>query len=714
MKDIIVDVTSFCQSHFIKCAWIQQGQDINGQGVGENGYSVAISADGSTVAVGARLHEFNSGHVRVLTLTNDVWIQQGQVIESDALGDQAGYNVAISDNGLTVAIGAPFNDGNGGDSGHVRILKLIDNSWIQQGNDIDGEGAGDRSSSMSLSADGSIVAIGAYLNDGNGENSGHVRVYKFNGSAWTQQGNDIDGEAAGDGSGWSVAISADGTIVAIGSGTNDGNGFYSGHVRVYEFNDNAWTQQGDDIDGEAAGDLSGYSVAISADGKIVAIGALWNNGNGGHVRVYEFNGIAWIQQGDDIDGEAHGDESGYSVSLSTDGKIVAIGAPWNNGNGNNSGHVRVYKFFGDAWIQQGEDIDGKSADDASGWSVALSADGSTVAIGEPRVDQSGTSSGNVRIFRFVPPEQIGDATVFSGYCKDSVLLSCYKVVHDIGKNPENVDITLKGEGCDDDVPEGDEAIQVKPYKFDEGDIDFSYNVTVDFSKISNSGLIHYDDGTRNSTGEIKFCTHIITKKNISDETFKISSKKFDYSIKFDLTADINATFVTIDGGTTEVNETLDEFSVSACICPNDYECVNANELEPIEPNSYVDICLATTNSGVKISNFLMNLQVEGSSINYPVVRFGQSKWEPFDTDLTTITEEFGKVKVSTVVIFDVFTDSTSDVTAGGTVIFEFVDENESRRTTTFSTFSLVLSLADIDGEEVGCAQKIIHNMISLI
>ena len=162
-------------------------------------------------------------------------------------------------------------------------------------------------------------------------------------------GSDIDGEAAGDFSGFSVSISSDGTIVAIGADNNDGNGTNSGHVRIYEWNGSAWIQRGNDIDGEAANDLSGRSVSLSSDGTIVAIGADNNDGNGsaaGHVRVYEWNSgsSSWDKKGSDIDGEAAGDLSGWRVSLSSDGTIVAIGAYGNDGNGNAAGHVRVYEF----------------------------------------------------------------------------------------------------------------------------------------------------------------------------------------------------------------------------------------------------------------------------------------------------------------------------------------------------------------------------------
>ncbi len=164
---------------------------------------------------------------------------------------------------------------------------------------------------------------------------------------WTQVGGDIDGEASTDLSGWSVAMSGDGNTVAIGALDNDGNGLSSGHVRVYELVAGTWTQVGGDIDGEAIGDQSGSSLAMSSDGDTVAIGAIGNDGNGsdsGHVRVYELVAGTWTPVGGDIDGEAAGDWSGYSVAMSSDGSTVAIGAILNDGNGDRSGHVRVYSL----------------------------------------------------------------------------------------------------------------------------------------------------------------------------------------------------------------------------------------------------------------------------------------------------------------------------------------------------------------------------------
>ena len=137
-------------------------------------------------------------------------------------------------------------------------LSSVAQTWTQVGSDIDGETAGDRSgSSVALSSDGSTVAIGAHLNDGNGTDAGHVRIYKNISGTWTQQGSDIDGENEGHESGWSVALSSDGSIVAIGADCNGFNDSNSGYVRVYKNTSGTWTQIGSDINGEKRYDLSG-------------------------------------------------------------------------------------------------------------------------------------------------------------------------------------------------------------------------------------------------------------------------------------------------------------------------------------------------------------------------------------------------------------------------------------------------------------------------
>jgi hypothetical protein len=118
---------------------------------------------------------------------------------------------------------------------------------------------------------------------------------------------------------------------------------------VYEWSDGSWTQLGGDIDGEAQNDSSGGSVALSADGTILAVGAEHNDGagaNAGHARVYEWSGGSWTQLVRDVDGETADDRAGFSVALSANGAKLAVGAYLNDGSGSDAGHARVYELVG--------------------------------------------------------------------------------------------------------------------------------------------------------------------------------------------------------------------------------------------------------------------------------------------------------------------------------------------------------------------------------
>lgn len=330
-------------------------------------------------------------------------VQIGQDIDGEAPGDLSGMAVSLSSNGTIVAIGAGRNDDNGTDSGHVRVYENQSGIWTQLGQDIDGEAIDDQSGvSVSLSADGTIVAISDFLNDDNGDASGQVRVFENIGGTWTQIGQDINGEGEGDWSGFPLSLSSDGNIVAIGARFNDGsNGMFSGHVRVYENIGGTWLQIGNDIDGEAEFDGAGQSVSLSSDGTIVAVGATGNDGNGsnsGHVRIFENIGGTWTQIGNDIEGETAINQLGLSVSLSGDGNIVAIGANGDGGNGPNSGLVHIFQNQLGDWVQIGNSIGGEAEDDSSGLSISLSEDAAVIAIGAPGNDGNGAFSGHVRVY----------------------------------------------------------------------------------------------------------------------------------------------------------------------------------------------------------------------------------------------------------------------------------------------------------------------------
>jgi len=382
-------------------------------------------------------------------------VQIGQNIYGEALDDKSGYRISLSADGNTVVIGAPYNDGNGTLSGHVRVYRNVNKSWQLIGNDIDGNASLNYfGMSVSVSFDGNIIAVGAPGNSTTGSSSGQVRMYEYNFGVWTQLGNEINGESSLDGSGNSVSLSADGKVVAIGAAHNDGNGQNSGHVRVYENISGTWTQVGTDINGEHAGDAFGHSVSLSSDGSVLAIGATMNyNSKGvrsGHVRVFKNITGSWVQMGSDIDGVSVGEDFGLSVtvsgdgntlaigrnsqfpptyvqiytnvsgqwiknntdiispylvssfgnsiSLSHDGKTLAIGSHYNDSQINNPGFVQVYKNISGNWNKVLYDIEGLLNDDAFGSSVSISADGNTLAIGAPRIDIDGTGPGYVQVF----------------------------------------------------------------------------------------------------------------------------------------------------------------------------------------------------------------------------------------------------------------------------------------------------------------------------
>jgi hypothetical protein len=383
-------------------AWAQTqiGADIDGElAYDYSGWCVSMP-DSQTIAIGAVNNNGSgpdAGHVRIFQLIGGAWVQKGADIDGEAGGDSFGWSVCMPD-ANTLAVGAVGNDGNGNSAGHVRIYSWNGGLWVKKGSDIDGESANDWSGYSVSMPDGNTVAIGARSNSGNGTDAGHVRVFEWSGGAWVQKGVDLDGEAADDWSGFSVSM-PDASTVAIGAPFNDGMGGASGgHVRIYEWNGSAWVQKGADIDGESSFDQSGWYVSMP-DAQTVGIGARFNNGygqNAGHVRIFAWNGNAWIQKGADIDGEAADDQSGVCLSM-PDANTVAIGALGNDGNGNNAGHARIFSWDGSAWAQLGIDIDGETTEDNFGWTISMP-DAQTVAIGTYLNDGNGISAGHARVY----------------------------------------------------------------------------------------------------------------------------------------------------------------------------------------------------------------------------------------------------------------------------------------------------------------------------
>jgi hypothetical protein len=294
-------------------------------------------------------------------------------------------------------------------------------SWLQVGNDIDStREETTRKYALVLSDDGRIVAVG------NRDDEGLVRVYEFqavndasgSSSSWRQLGNDIRGEAVGDQFSAAVSLSKDGLTLAVGGHLNNSDD--RGHVRVLKFDGDDWVQLGTDMEGEAAGNLFGYAVSLAGDGAIVAIGGQFNSQvaqRAGHVRVLQYNGIDWVQLGADIDGQAYGDQFGSAVSLSTDGRTVAVGARFHDTDdaNDNVGHVRVFAFNGNDWNILGDEIQGQVPQQEFGYSVALGGEGLICAIGN--------ASNELRVYQLNSGSwQLLGETITAGQNEDSFLL----------------------------------------------------------------------------------------------------------------------------------------------------------------------------------------------------------------------------------------------------------------------------------------------------
>jgi Secretion system C-terminal sorting domain len=352
------------------------------------GTTTSLDASGDIIAIGAPLDDSmanDAGEVRVFQNNSNVWTQIGSSLFGlGVAGEQYGNAVSLNAPGDILAVGSRFTN-------IVRVYQNISNVWTQIGADIIGEvGTDNFGYSVSLNGAGDVLAVGAINNQGvNGVNSGHVRVYLFIGTSWIQIGQDIDGEAANDFSGESVSLNDAGTVVAIGATLNDGNGSNSGHARVYEYNSgaNTWAQKGSDINGPTVSAF-GTSLALSDSGDILAVGApsedVGSGTNEGEVRIYQFISNAWTKIGQDLNGSNSRDEFGTSVSLSSDGTILAVGAPaLLFGHIDNVGYARIFKNISGTWTQIDQDITA-GADNETGTSVSLNTNGSIISVGLPK------------------------------------------------------------------------------------------------------------------------------------------------------------------------------------------------------------------------------------------------------------------------------------------------------------------------------------------
>ena len=406
--------TALRQTAYIKASNTGFGDEF-GAGGTLQGNAVALSADGTTLAIGAPFESggssgiggdqeddsgYGAGAVYVFARDGDGWRQQAYVKASNpGLADNFSYMIALSEDGDTMAVSAPFE--------------------ASAATGIDGD-----------QGDDSISQAGA------------VYVFGRSGDSWTQQayikasntGEDGIGDALDDGDqfGFSIALSADGSTLAVGAisedsaaagvgaDQTDNSALSSGAVYVYERSGDSWTQQAyiktSNPDG---GDLFGYSVALSADGNVLAAAAYDEDGslagtneiqdnevNGtGAIYVFSRDGGQWSQEAYlKASNSERNDSFGVAVAISADGNTVAGTALDEDGmttgvnsepvpdmeNNLSTGAVYVYARDDAGWSEQAYiKASNTGPNDIFGARLALSGDGGTLAVPAQLEDSAG-------------------------------------------------------------------------------------------------------------------------------------------------------------------------------------------------------------------------------------------------------------------------------------------------------------------------------------
>lgn len=336
------------------------------------------------------------------------------------VADEFGYSMALSADGNTMAVGAPQEDSNatgiGGDqsnnaatrAGAVYVFARVNGTWAQQAY-VKGSNAraGDSFGwAVALSADGSTMAVGAVDADPAGvPSAGSAYVFVRSGAAWTEQAI-LSGPSTSSGNfGWSIALSSAGDTLAVGARGDGG----SGTAFIYARTGSTWTQQAAlKASNAGSSDLFGAAVALSSDGSTLAVGAPQEASNAtgingdqannaaaaaGAAYVFTRIGAAWSQQAYvKASNTGSGDLFGSAVSLVGDGNTLAIGAPGErssavglngdqaNNSAGGSGAVYLFARTGTAWCQA-HYVKASNRSGSFGGSVAFSADGSAFAVG---------------------------------------------------------------------------------------------------------------------------------------------------------------------------------------------------------------------------------------------------------------------------------------------------------------------------------------------
>ncbi len=356
-------------------------------------------------------------------------------------GDAFGSSVSLSSDGTKLAVGAGGDDDGGKtSSGAVYLYTVGGSSWgeiVTQVAKLSNSHASvslDKSDwfgsgGVSLSSDGTKLAVGVYLDDDGGNGKGAVYLYTVGGSSWgktvTQAAklSDSHTSVSLDESDWfgsGVSLSGDGTKLAVGAEGDDDGGNGKGAVYLYTVGGFSWGETVTQVvklsDSHTSvsldkSDWFGSSVSLNGDGTKLAVGADGDDSYKGAVYLYIVGGSSWgsaVTQAVKLSNShasvslGNNDYFGSSVSLSGDGTKLAVGADGDDDGGFNRGAVYLYIVGGSGatWgstVTQAAKLSHKHAsvslDDSDyfGVGVSLSGDGTKLAVGAKWDDDRGSN-----------------------------------------------------------------------------------------------------------------------------------------------------------------------------------------------------------------------------------------------------------------------------------------------------------------------------------
>ena len=317
--------------------WTQQGPKLVGSDAAGNalqGYSVSISADGNTAIVGGLYDNNFAGAGWIFVRSAGVWTQQGpKLVGTGAVGNsEQGWSVAISADGNTALMSGPVDNSN---KGATWVFTRTAGVWTQQGTKLVGTGAIGafvfQGSSLGVSTDGNTAVIGGSSDNGN---IGAIWIFTRSAGVWTQQGSKLVGTGATGNAdqGYSSSISADGNTIIEGAYGDNGN---TGALWVFTRSAGVWTQQGTKLvgTGSVGAAFQGFSCSISSDGNTIVEGAYKDNTNAGAIWAFTRTGGVWTQLGSKLVGTGAIGTSvyqGHSVSISLEGTVIEGGFYDNN------------------------------------------------------------------------------------------------------------------------------------------------------------------------------------------------------------------------------------------------------------------------------------------------------------------------------------------------------------------------------------------------